>query len=210
MVDYSKKFEEAILDLDRVTARQLLDDACQNMPPIDVAQNVVASSLERIGEAWSEGRIALSQIYMGGRICEQLIDNLLPPASPIRIDQPKMAIATLQDYHMLGKIIVYSQLRSSGYELVDFGRMDIQPLVERVVKDEIETLLISTLMYNSALNVKEVTLQLKTVSPHTKVIVGGAPFVMDRELWRTVGAYAMGVNAGSATKIVAQLAGEEA
>jgi len=210
MIGASEKFEAAILAMDRIGAKQVLEDACQTMLPLDVTQDVVAQALERIGEAWTEGRIALSQIYMSGRICEQLIDDLLPPASAERINQPKMAIATLQDYHMLGKIIVYSQLRSAGYEVADYGRMEIQPLVDRVVKEQIETLLISTLMYASALNVKEVILRLKTVSPHTKVIVGGAPFIMDTHLWQSVGAYAMGANAGSAAQIIAQILGDTA
>ena len=142
---------------------------------------------------------------MSGRICEELVDAIFPPADTERSQKPDVAIATLDDYHLLGKQIVYSVLRASGHQLIDYGRVDLESLIERVREDDTKVVLISVLMYPAALRVKEVRAALPD---HVKIIVGGAPFRFDQELWRQVGADGMGRSASDAISLVASFAGE--
>lgn len=195
--EISLKFENALLSLNKIEARQLLLNETKQ-DTTELINKIVIPALERIGNAWQEGMLALSQIYMSGRICEQLIDEILPPSSSKRKDQPRMGIAVLNDYHFLGKRIVYSQLRSAGYSILDYGRKTVDELVESIKKDKLEIIFISTLMYPSALSVKDLKNELMTQAPHVKIIVGGAPFNMDLELWKEVGADAMGHDAKEA------------
>ncbi len=51
------------------------------------------------------------------------------------------------------------------------------------------------------------TQRLAEVSPNTRVIVGGAPYRFDDQLWRDVGAHAVGLNAGDVVTLVDQLSG---
>ena len=46
-------------------------------------EKLVVPALERIGAGWEQGRVALSQVYMSGRICEELVDTLLIGASSL-------------------------------------------------------------------------------------------------------------------------------
>ena len=46
------------------------------MSPIQLAEKVVAPALERIGDDWKAGDASLSQVYMSGRICEKLVDEI--------------------------------------------------------------------------------------------------------------------------------------
>ncbi len=201
------EFEQALLTLDRLRARSVLVSAPDAMTAIQVADRVAGPALERIGAGWEEGRVALSQVYMSGRICEELIAEILPPDSPDRRDRPKMAIAVLQDHHLLGKRIVYSALRAAGYEISDYGRVDVFDLVERIRADGVRILLISTLMLNSALRIKEVRRRLDQAGAEVKIIVGGAPFRFDTYLWRDVGADAMGYTATDAITLINQITG---
>jgi methanogenic corrinoid protein MtbC1 len=109
---------------------------------------------------------------------------------------------------MLGKRIVYSLMRASGFELFDYGRMDIDELVERAIADKIRVLLISVLILPSALKVKDVCAKLKAAGAPIKVAVGGAPFLFDDQLWQEVGADAVGHNASDAITIVETWMGE--
>jgi len=127
---------------------------------------------------------------------------VLPPSDPDRKHQPRSAIVLLNDYHMLGKRIVYSVMRASGFELFDYGRMEVDELVERAIADRIRVLLISVLMLPSALKVTEVCRQLKERDTGIKVAVGGAPFLFDATLWSEVGADAMGRSAADAITLV--------
>ena len=113
-----------------------------------------------------------------------------------------MAICVLSDHHKLGKIIVYSLLRASGFDLFDYGTMEVDDLIERVKKDKIEILLISTLMLPSALKVKKVKEKLIDDNLDVKIIVGGAPFRFDDKLWQEVGADAMCQTASEAVTVI--------
>jgi methanogenic corrinoid protein MtbC1 len=197
MKKITDSFENALLDLNKIKAQELIAQN-NSLSPLEKISKIIVPALERIGNAWQDGSLALSQIYMSGRICEQLIDDLLPPTSDLRIKQPKMGIAVLDDYHFLGKRIIYSHIRSAGFEIKDYGRKTVDELVEVIKTDEIEIILISTLMYPSALNVKQFKEKIDKDVPSLKILVGGAPFNMDDKLWLEVGADAMGHNGGEA------------
>jgi methanogenic corrinoid protein MtbC1 len=143
---------------------------------------------------------------MSGRICEEIIDSLLPSHVPGRITSPPMAIAVLEDHHMLGLRLVYSVLRAGGYELRSYGRKDVDELVEQVRADQIEVLLVSVLMLRSALRVKELRLRLAQAGCGVKLLVGGAPFRLDAHLWQEVGADATADCAAGAVAAVRQMA----
>jgi methanogenic corrinoid protein MtbC1 len=198
----ASEFQSALLDLDQIRATEILDQHKSTLPNLELVSRVVVPALERIGDSWQDGSLALSQIYMSGRICEQLIDRLFPPGSEQRKCQPNMAIAVLDDFHFLGKRIIYSHIRSAGYGIADYGRKTADELVARVVADELEIIFISTLMYPSALQVKTVRKQLDQRAPHVKIVVGGAPFNLDHQLWQEVGAHAMCHNGSEAVKYI--------
>ena len=201
-------FREALASLDRVGADSIFRQALTTLTPIQAVEQVVVPALEQIGVAWEAGNVSLSQVYMSGRFCEELVESVLPPSDPERKQQPRSAIVVLSDYHMLGKRIVYSVMRASGFELFDYGRMDVDQLVERVLADKLRVLLISVLILPSALKVREVCARLKAADAGIKVVVGGAPFLFDALLWQEVGADAMGHCAAEAVSIVGRLMGE--
>ncbi len=203
--DAVSDFEQALLSLDRLAAENLLGQSADSERPIQLLEKLVVPALERIGAGWEQGTVALSQVYMSGRICEELVDHILPPGDSARRNRPRMAIAALQDYHFLGKRIVYSVLRASGFDLLDYGRMDVDDLVQRVRQDGIEVLLISVLMLPSALRVKDVRAKLRVSGPDVKIVVGGAPFRLDDQLWQEVGADAMGRHASEAVEIITRI-----
>lgn len=179
----------SLLALDDLAVGSIIDEIASEMTPLETAEYAIVPALERIGEGWVQGTVALSQVYMSGRICEELVDEILPPSDPDRKDQPRIAIATLEDYHVLGKRIVYATVRASGFELNDFGHgVKAEELVDKTRAEKVEVLLISTLMLRSALRIKDVSRELKGDDHAPKIIVGGAPFLFDAELWREVGA----------------------
>jgi len=192
------QFQQALLSMDRLEARRILENFNPEQDAMQCVEEIVVPVLERIGDLWEQGQLPLAQIYMSGRICEELVDRYLPPASPQRMDQPNMAIVILEDYHTLGKFIIHSTLRASGIEIQDFGTLDIESLIHKVIANNIKILLVSVLMFSSANHIKELCNRLKQEHPTTRVIVGGAPFRFDSQLWQQVGADAVGTNTAEA------------
>ena len=202
MDDLTYQLRNALEALDRPKIEALFQQALRQLPPMQVLESLIAPVLEQLGEDWSTGKIALSQIYMSSRICEDMVERVLPTMAPERKGQPHHAIVVLNDYHMLGKRIVLSVMRASGFAILDYGRMDVDELVQRVLADHVKILLISVLMLPAALKVKEVRNKLDASGRQVRIAVGGAPFLFDPELWREVGADAMGRSAADAVTIV--------
>lgn len=198
----ANEFHAALAALDRPRIEALFRVAVREHGPTRAIEDLMVPALTRLGREWDSGEIALSQIYMSSRICEDIVDEALPPTVAERKSAPRVAIAVLADYHMLGKRIVLSVMRASGIEVADFGRMDVAPLVERIVAEQVEILLLSVLMLPAALKVKTLRAELAARGVQVRIAVGGAPFFFDPELWREVGADAVGHNAAEAVDIV--------
>jgi methanogenic corrinoid protein MtbC1 len=202
------QFRAALESLDRIAVDALFGQTLAECSPIQAVERLVVPALEEIGQAWQDGRLPLSVVYMSGRFCEELVDHALPASDPDRKCQPHSAIVVLHDYHMLGKRIVYSVMRASGFELFDYGHMEVDALVERIRIDEVRILLISVLMLPSALKVRQLRSALDAAGLPVLIVVGGAPFLFDPLLWREVGADAMGRSADDAVVVVTRWMGQ--
>ena len=200
-----ENLDSSLLSVDLLAVEAILTRPYPRISANDLVERLVVPVLDRIGSGWESGKVSLSQVYMSGRICEEVVDLILPPTHIKRLSQPKMAIVTLEDYHVLGKRIVYSTLRASGFELENYGRMDGEELAEHVIRDQVKILLVSVLMLPSALRVKDLRAQLDRSGTAVKIVVGGAPFRFDHQLWREVGADAFGETATEAVEIIKRI-----
>ena len=200
--------ETALLASDQTGAYAILEGASQKYDPFECISGIIVPALNRIGSGWEKGEFALSQIYMSGRICEEYVKGLDPVLDAKVTSQPKIAIAVLEDHHSLGKQTVLTACHAAGFSVIDYGAGILaEDLAQKVLGDDIDVLLISTLMLRAALRIKVLTDILHEKKAPTKVIVGGAPFIFDETLWQQVGADAMGVSATDALKYLGAFTG---
>ena len=197
-------FKTALLDSDKIKAFTVLSDFLDSSHKLDNVIHLVTSVLAELGDDWEKGDVALSQIYMSSRICEEILDKFLPPESHNKAESTtNIAIVTLMDLHFLGRRIVKSFLRSSGFEVLDLGAIPSpQELAKKAMENHIKYLFISTLMYHAAIKVKEVREIFIKQNYDIKILVGGAPFFYDRMLWKQVDADAMGISPADAVNIL--------
>ena len=201
--EYIIRFEKALLSVDKVASRQVYLELSKMISPVEFVDRLIVPVLERIGLGWEQGIVSLSQVYMSGRLCEDMMDTIIIPRSSSQQFQAPIAIAVLEDYHVLGKRIVCSVLRSCQIAILDFGHgIKVEELCRKVKEKEVKILLISTLMLRSALLVKQLKDKLDGAGNDTKIVVGGAPFLFDNQLWKIVGADAFCRNASDAISTV--------
>ena len=168
-------------------------------------EELVVTALDNIGSSWEKGEAALSQVYMGGRICEDLMSPYFPQSQTTSAAPPNVAIAVLNDHHLLGKRIVLSFLKASGIPVLDWGSCSEDQLIERTLESRVQVLLISTLMLPSALKIGPVRERLRNSGFTGRIIVGGAPFRIDPTLAAEVGADATADNAMDCVKLVKRM-----
>jgi methylmalonyl-CoA mutase cobalamin-binding domain/chain len=203
-----KGFKDALLEFDKIKAEEIISQVQVQKQTNEAVFGLISETLADIGEEWQKGDIALSQIYMVSRICDDIIEKQFANKPSFRNSDKKIAIATFMDYHLLGKKIVLSTLLSCGFNVKDFQIVSsAEELVQKTVSNNIDILLISTLMYHSAIKIKNVKEMFLEANNPVKIIVGGAPFIFDSELWKAVGADAMGYNGSDAVDIVNQWVG---
>lgn len=207
--------QSALVALDRLAVNRILHDYAAGREPFQAVEEVVIPALQFMGERFETGELSLSQIYMSGRICEEAVDQMLPRGQGTdsgRARQPRMALAVLEDNHALGKKIVQLTLRVAGYSVMDYGvGLSVDELVRRTLKDETRILLISALTLPAALKIAAVRQQLDESGPRAagiRILVGGAPFRFDPDLWRELGVDGAAVNASQVIAAVHQIVTE--
>ncbi len=202
-------FFKTLMTVNRIKANELISKLYKENDNYKVIEVLILHTLEKIGQGFQNGDLSLSQVYMSGIICEELIDRYSPPVIQNKGQYKILAIGTLLDHHALGKRMVLSVLKSGGINILDLGQgLSVNELVEKSIENKIDILLISALMLPSALKVKEVKEKLKNLGSKIKIIVGGAPFRLDKTLWQQVNADADGKNATDVLKIIEKFVGD--
>jgi methanogenic corrinoid protein MtbC1 len=199
------RLERAFLAVDRLEVERVVTTALAGARPDQVLEQVVVPALDRVGRAWEAGAASLSQVYMAGRMTEDLLGRLLPQAMP-QADRPRVVLGVLEDQHVLGKRMVHAYLAAGGLSVLDLGAgLTAAALAERTAGEGAAVLMVSTLMIRSALRVQDVVEALRARGCAAAVVVGGAPFRLDPALWRRVGADAWGASASEAPGLALRL-----
>ena len=201
-------FTALLLELDRSGAESFLEELSGTMGKLELVEEVVAPALETIGDMWERGDASLSQVYMGGRLCEELVERSLVVSGSPGQSTLTLAIVALEDFHLLGKRIVYSVLQAAGYPVEDWGNAGVEATVRMVRERGVNVLLVSTLMLRAALKIRELKERLEEEGLAVTLIVGGAPFRFDPQLAGEVGAHHWVGQASQVLPLIRRLEGE--
>ena len=211
--DYEQMTEnlaKALVSMNHEEALRIITLNNQKKIIIKDIEWLLTESLSKIGHDWENGDVSLAQVYMSGKICENIIREILPESKKEAHNLPQVYTVVLEDYHVIGQRILNSILRINGYEVIDLGYgISVDELVSNVIEKKVKYLMISTLMLRAALKIKEFSQKIKEQNIRLKVIVGGAPFNFDKNLWNEVGANAMGGSTSEGVQILNQMKKED-
>jgi len=206
-----KAFDEALLDTDRTRAREVVDAAIkQGASPEDIVFKVVIPAINRMIKAMSEDLDAnLAQNFMTSQIAVEITDAMIehfkmPPEKIGRV-----IIGTSSgDLHTLGKRIVIGCLKSQMVDVIDLGTdVKAEKFVQEALVKKAQVIAISSMMMHCAKSqdgcskVRQL-LKEKGLEGKIKVIVGGAPYRYDPNLYKVVGADACADDGITAGKVI--------
>ncbi len=207
-------YNEAVFDTDRDKALEIIHTAVdQGISPEDIVFQVVIPAMEQMIKAISEDFDAnLAQHFMASQIASQVTDEMVAlfQQSPETIG--RVVIGTSHgDMHTLGKRIVGGCLRSLMIEVIDLGvNVSAERFVEAALEHDASIIAISSMMVHTArseqgcLAVRQL-LKEKQLENRIKIIVGGAPYTWDTELYKVVQADAWASDGISAGKVIKEL-----
>lgn len=207
-------YNEAVFDTDKEAAFAVVDDAlAQGVTPEDVVFRVVIPAVETMMSRITQDPDAnLAQHFMTAQIAAEVTDRMLPLflAPPRTIGRVVIGTAS-GDLHSLGKRIVMGCLKSLMVEVVDLGvNVPAERFVDEAVRLEARVIAISAMMVHTATGehgcrrVRDL-LRERGLEGRIRIVVGGAPYRYDPELYLQVGADAWAPDGLSAGKLIADL-----
>lgn len=217
MEEIIRRYNEAVLDTNRSLALQVIHEAlARKVTPEQIVFEIVVPAIEQmIPNLQGPQGISLAQHFMTSQIAAEVTEEMMALFSAAPDITGRMVIGTSSgDFHGLGKRIVAGCLKALMIEVTDLG-LNVSP--ERFVNEALErdasVIGISSMMVHTAIGdngckgVRRI-LRERDLESRIRVIVGGAPYRYDHELFRIVGADAWADNALEAGTVIKKLIGE--
>lgn len=210
--DNKKNLMDLILDTDRERANQLLDSLASQSSYQDVIFSYLEPVLFDIGDLWVEEEISLAQGYVAGKIAEDILEKALL-SEKIEVEkQGHAGVAVVgnieDDYHALGRKMVVTFLRMSGWEVHDLGNDVLaKEFVDKAIEVNASVIGASAMMYSTAENIKKLRHEIDSrgLTDKLQLAVGGAVFRLRPELVAEVGGDGTANSAINAPKMFNEL-----
>lgn len=169
----------ALVELDE---DRLLDSVksalADGIDPNELLNRGLVAGLDEIGQQFEERVIFLPELLVAADIANKAFDLVLPHVQNKMKGQGqgKIVMGTVRgDVHDIGKNIVVSLLKATGFEVTDLG-IDVDPeaFLAAATTSRANVVGLSALISSAASAMHEAIVLLRQECPGVKVIVGGA------------------------------------
>ena len=179
--NYLEALKEGIVNLDFDITVKVAKEAMEaGVDPVRAITNGLAEGLGIVGEKFERREYFLSELVVAAEVMKEATSIIQPyiKEGGARA-KGRVVLATVQgDNHDIGKSLVATLLRASGFDVVDLG-VDVptDKIIEVVRVERPEILGLSALLTVTMPEMGEVIKGLKAAGlrEHIKVIVGGSP-----------------------------------
>jgi trimethylamine corrinoid protein len=211
--DILNKLKESIEKLDTDLAQEAAKEAVDaGIEAMDAIQNGLGQGMNTISDLFDEGEMFVPQILIAAEAFETAVSILtanMSEAARSRTKLGKVIVHTVQgDIHDIGKNIVKTMLRASGFEVIDLGRdVPVDEVVKKAIELNVDIITGSALMTTTMPSQRDIikALDEEGVRGRFKCMFGGAP--VTQEWVDKIGADAYGESAAEAIKKAKELMG---
>lgn len=163
----------------------------QEIPPGEILNKSLNPGMEEVGRRYEEGEYLTPDMLASAECVSEIMKILEPKLVKTDVQSKgKFIVATVKDdLHDIGKNIVATLLRGSGYEVKDLGTsVTPEEIVEEVKRTNAQFVGLSALLTTTMANMKGVVDKLKEagLKDKVKVLIGGAP--VSKEFAQKIGA----------------------
>ncbi|MEJ2716532.1 MAG: corrinoid protein [Deltaproteobacteria bacterium] len=176
-----KELASALRDLQEAKVYELVDEKIsQGTSPLEIIDEL-NEGMVAVGELFSENKYFISQLLFSATILKEVMARLEPLLGSVQTGTSSgtVVIGTVKgDIHDIGKNLVVTLLKGSGYEVIDLG-VDVPPerFVEAVKESGASVVGLSALLNFTYPEMKTVVDAFKHAGlrDRVKIIIGGAP-----------------------------------
>jgi len=172
---------DALRDLKEDEVYRLVDEKIsREISPLDIVEEC-NQGMEAVGKLFSSNDYFISQLIYSAEILKTVMKKLEPVLKSTQSadSRGQVVIGTVKgDIHDIGKNIVITLLRGSGFEVLDMG-VDVSPekFVTALKDSQAKVIGLSALLTTTypAMKTAVDTLKDAGIRDQVKVIIGGAP-----------------------------------
>jgi methanogenic corrinoid protein MtbC1 len=172
---------QALCDLNEKKVYDLVEQRIKkNVPAMEIVQSC-NEGMAAVGERFSTGKYFISQLIFSAEILKAVMKRLEPLLQGTKLDKSagNVVIGTVKgDIHDIGKNIVVTLLRGSGFEVTDLG-VDVpaEKFVAALRETGAKVLGLSALLNFTYLEMKHVVEEVAKAGlrDKVKIIIGGTP-----------------------------------
>lgn len=210
MIEIFNKYYDAIIETDKNMAISIINDALyEGYKAEKILFEVVVPSIDKMMNQAYQNESNLAQHFICSQIAKMATDILVQNFDVMPVSKGIIVIGTSPgDFHGLGKKIVEGCLRAYMIDIVDLGlNVNAEKFVDEAIKNNAQIIAISSMMVHTAksedgcIGVRRL-LKEKNLEDKIKVVVGGAPFKYDENLWKDIGADGWAENGIEGSKLI--------
>lgn len=172
---------EALRDLDEKKVYSLVDEQVKKSVPVTTIIAELNDGMVAVGELFAQGTYFLSELIYSGEVLSNVMTSLEPLLKGAAAGGScgRVIIGTVKgDIHDIGKNIVTSLLRGSGFEVIDMG-VDVptEAFAAKVKETGARIVGLAALLNFTYPEIKNVidNMAAQGLRDGVSVIIGGAP-----------------------------------
>lgn len=174
-----ERLERRIVDGERNGMEADLDEAMQQVPPLQIINETLLSGMKTVGELFGSGQMQLPFVLQSAEVMKAAVAHLEPHMeSTDDSGKGRIVLATVKgDVHDIGKNLVDIILSNNGYEVVNLGiKQPITSILDAALDKKADVIGMSGLLVKSTVVMKEnlEELNAKGVADQFPVLLGGA------------------------------------
>jgi len=213
LVRLLEHYLELLLNGDRHSAGKMIIEAVDNGISVkDIYLHVFQSSLYEIGRLWQENKITVAQEHYCTAATQLIMSQLYPYISKTKkTGRVLVATSVSKELHEIGVRMVADFFEMDGWSTFYLGaNTPTESIIETIITNKADLLIISATISSNIGEVMDLIRNVRSCGEcrDPKIIVGGYPFIVDKELWKKVGADGPAENAESAVEMAEKLVSE--
>ena len=205
----ARRYLELLVAGDRKTASTLvLSEVASGVSIRDIYIHVFQRTQYEIGRRWQMNQMTVAEEHYCTAATQMIMSELYPQIfATARIGRRLVAACVGGDLHEIGVRMVADFFEMAGWDTYYLGaNMPIQGILQAVEANDADVLAISTTMMYHVPVAEEVIRAVRGRNgTRPQILVGGYPFRVDTDLWRTIGADGCAADADDAVEVANSL-----
>ena len=187
LVEYQRRITMG----DRRAAVKVITAAVEGGVPVkDIYMHVFQPFQYEVGRLWHLNRLSVAQEHFYTASTQLAMSMLYDYIfTTEKSGLTTVATCVSDELHEIGIRMVADYMEASGWDTFYLGaNMPPAAVVDTVASEDADVLAVSATLPTNVSKIEEIIRLAKDIRPDVKTIVGGPPFMTDRELWRKIGA----------------------